>query len=60
MKSEWKNTEIWKANGKAMDDKPGGSPGYQSQPISLETLLVRNCGDIGHQRTLSTRINGYI
>ena len=41
MKSEWKNTEMWKAKGKAMDTYMGGSPGYQSQPNSLETHLVR-------------------
>ena len=34
-KSEWKNTEIWKAKGKAMGTNTGGTPGYQSQPISL-------------------------
>src|SRR6218665_2015853 len=39
MKSEWKNTEMWKAKGKAMDTNMGGSPGYQSQPNSLETHL---------------------
>jgi len=26
-----KNTEIWKAKGKAMDTNTGESPGYQSQ-----------------------------
>jgi len=30
-KSEWKNTEIWKAKGKAMDTNMGESTGYQSQ-----------------------------
>ena len=40
-KSEWKNTEIWRAKGKAMDANTGGSPEYQSQPNSLETHLVR-------------------
>jgi len=29
-KTEWKNTEIWKANGKVMDTNAGESPGYQS------------------------------
>src|SRR6218665_1734788 len=41
VKSEWKNTEIWKVKGKAMDTNTGGSPGYQSQPCGLETHLVR-------------------
>jgi len=40
-KSEWKNTEIGKAKGKAMDTNTGESPGYQSQSYSLETHLVR-------------------
>ena len=30
-KSEWKNTEIMKAKGMAMDTNTGGSPGHQSQ-----------------------------
>ena len=29
--SEWKNTEIWKVKGKAMDTNTGESQGYQSQ-----------------------------
>jgi len=44
-KSEWINTEIWKVKGKtkgkAMDINTSGSPGYQSQPNSLETHLVK-------------------
>src|SRR6218665_3709613 len=35
-KSEWKNSKIWKPKGKAMDTNTGSSPGYQSQPNSLE------------------------
>ena len=35
-KSEWKNTEIWKTKGKAMDTNAGGSPEYQSQLNGLE------------------------
>ena len=32
LKSEWKNTEIWKAQGeKVIDTNTGGSPGYLSQ-----------------------------
>jgi len=32
VKSEWKNTEMWKAKGEmAMDTNTGGSPGYMSQ-----------------------------
>jgi len=30
-KSEWKNTEIWKAKERAMDTNTGESLGYQSQ-----------------------------
>jgi len=30
-KSEWENTEVWTAMGKAMDTNTGESPGYQSQ-----------------------------
>jgi len=30
-KSEWKNTEIWKAKGKVMVTNMGESPGYQNQ-----------------------------
>jgi len=59
-KSEWKNTKIWKAKGKAVDTNTRGSPGYQSQPNSLETHLVRKWGDIGHQRTLSPWIDGWM
>ena len=40
-KREWKNTKIWKAKEKIMDTNTGVSPGYQSQPNSLETHLVR-------------------
>ena len=53
-------TKIWKAKGKAMDTNMGGSPGYQSQPNCLETRLVRKWGDIGHQRALNPRMNGWI
>jgi len=35
----------------------GDSPGYQSQPNSLETHPVRKGGDIGHQGELSPWIN---
>jgi len=27
-KSEWKNTEVWKVKGKAMDTNMGERPGY--------------------------------
>ena len=37
-KSEWKNTKIWKAKRMAMDTNTGGSPGYQSEPNSLELI----------------------
>jgi len=43
-KSEWKNTKIWKAKGKAMDTNTGKSPGYQSQsqlPGNLPSEEVR-------------------
>ena len=60
MKNEWKNTAIWKAKGKAMDANTDDSPGYQSQPNSLETHLVTKWGDIGHQRALSPWINGWM
>ena len=30
-KSEWKNTEIWEANERAMNTNTGESPGHQSQ-----------------------------
>jgi len=40
-KIEWNNTEIRKAKAKAMGTNTGGSPGYQSQPTSLETHQVR-------------------
>ena len=45
---QWKgDTEIWKAKGKAIDTNTGSSPGYQSQPNSLETHLVRKWGNNG-------------
>ena len=54
------NTEVWKAKReKAMDTNTGGSPGYQSQPNSLETHLVKKWGDIGHQRAAYPRIIQY-
>jgi len=40
VKSEWKNTDIWKAKGKAMDTNMGSSQGFLSQPNSLGTHLV--------------------
>jgi len=36
--------------GKGVGQQHGGSPGYQSQPNSLKTHLVRKWGDTGHQR----------
>ena len=59
-KSEWKNTEIWKAKGKAMDTNTGGSPGYQSPLNSIDTHVVRKWGDIGHQWALSPWSNGWM
>ena len=35
-----KNIEIWKVKGKVMDTNTGGSPGYHSQTIILDTHLV--------------------
>ena len=56
----WKNTEILKAKGKAMDTYTGNSSGYQSQPNSLVgTHLVRKWGDIGRQRALSPWSDGW-
>ena len=46
VKSEWKNTKMWRAKGKAMNTNTGGSPGYQNQSNSLEIHLVRKWG--GH------------
>jgi len=40
VKIEFKKHETWKAKGKAMDKNMGESPGYQSQPNSLETHLM--------------------
>ena len=37
-KSEWKNTKIWKAKGKAMDTNTGERPGYQSVPIACKFI----------------------
>jgi len=34
VKSEWKNTETWKAKGKAMDTNTGGSPGTRASRIA--------------------------
>jgi len=55
-----KNTEIWKAKGKAMDTNTGGSPGYQSQSNSLKTHLVRKWRDIGHLWALSPWSYGWM
>ena len=41
---------------KAMDTNTRGSPGYRTCPNSLETQVVRKCGDIGHQRPVGTVI----
>src|SRR6218665_8880 len=39
-KNTGKKMEIWKVKGKVMDTNTGGSPGYHSQTIILDTHLV--------------------
>jgi len=34
MKSEWKNTKIWKVNGKAMDNTQGVAQDTRASPIA--------------------------
>jgi len=57
---EWmeKDTEIWKAKEKAMDTNTSCSPGYQSQPNSLETRLVRKWGDIHTNEPMDQWMDG--
>ena len=52
-KSEWKNTEIWKAKGKRRwTPTRAVSQDTRANPNSPETLLVRKFVDIGHQRAM--------
>ena len=56
-KNEWKSTEIWKAKRKRLwSPRRAVDQDTRASPNRLETHLVREWGDIGHQLDVGPRI----